>query len=90
MTPACPRLLDMINAFVLLRFWTRTPRGFKRYRSYSIIIIIIIIIIEMIQPCAKIVAKRTKTQKAENIIAYKSSNEEAQRNNREQDPRENM
>ena len=34
LTPACPRLLDMINDFVLLRFWARAPRGFKRYRSY--------------------------------------------------------
>ena len=25
MTPACPRLLDMINDFVLLRFWARPP-----------------------------------------------------------------
>ena len=41
MTPACPRLLDMINDFVLLRFWARAPRGFKRYRRYIIIIIII-------------------------------------------------
>ena len=43
MTLACPRLLDMINDFVLLRFWARAPRWFKRYRNYIIIIIIIIL-----------------------------------------------
>ena len=39
LTPACPRLLDMINDFVLLRFWARAPRGFKRYRSYIILLL---------------------------------------------------
>ena len=34
MTPMCPRFLNMINDFVLLRFRARAPRGFKRYRSY--------------------------------------------------------
>ena len=40
MTPACPRLLDMINDFVLLRFSARAPRGFKRYRSYIILLLL--------------------------------------------------
>ena len=41
MTPACPRLMDMINDFVLLRFWARAPRGFKRYRSYIILLLLL-------------------------------------------------
>ena len=41
MTPACPRLLDMINDFVVLRFWARAPRGFKRYRSYIILLLLL-------------------------------------------------
>ena len=41
MTRACPRLLDMINDFVLLRFWARAARGFKRYRSYIIILLLL-------------------------------------------------
>ena len=44
MTPICPRFLNMINDFVLLRFRARPPRGFKRYRSYIFIIIVIIIL----------------------------------------------
>ena len=42
MTPACPRLLDMINDFVVLRFWARAPRGFKRYRSYIILLLLLL------------------------------------------------
>ena len=41
MTPVCPRLLDMINDFVVLRFWARAPRGFKRYRSYIILLLLL-------------------------------------------------
>ena len=44
MTPACPRLLDMINDFVLLRFWDRAPRGFKRYRSYIILLLLLLLL----------------------------------------------
>ena len=44
LTPACPRLMDMINDFVLLRFWARAPRGFKRYRSYIILLLLLLLV----------------------------------------------
>ena len=40
MTAVRPRISKIINDFVLLRFWDRVPRGFKRSRSYRTIIII--------------------------------------------------
>ena len=40
MTPICPRLLNLINDFVLLRFRARAPEGLS---AIEVIVIIIII-----------------------------------------------
>ena len=46
MTPVCPRLLNMINGFVLLSFWARATEDLSAIEVTYIIIIIIIIIIQ--------------------------------------------
>ena len=43
MTPVCPRLLNLNNDFVLLRFWARAPEDLSAIEVIYIIIIIIII-----------------------------------------------
>ena len=42
MTPVCPRLLNLNNDFVLLRFWARAPEDLSAIEVIYIIIIIII------------------------------------------------
>ena len=54
MTSACPRLLDMINDFVLLRFWARAPRGFKRYRSYIILLLLLLLLLLLTENHTKV------------------------------------
>ena len=41
MTPVCPRLLNLNNDFVLLRFWARAPEDLSAIEVIYIIIIII-------------------------------------------------
>ena len=43
MTPVCPRLLNLNNDFVLLRFWARAPEDLSAIEVIYIIIIIIIV-----------------------------------------------
>ena len=40
MTPVCPRLLNLNNDFVLLRFWARAPEDLSAIEVIYIIIII--------------------------------------------------
>ena len=40
MTPVCPRLLNLNNYFVLLRFWARAPEDLSAIEVIYIIIII--------------------------------------------------
>ena len=39
MTPVCPRLLNLNNDFVLLRFWARAPEDLSAIEVIYIIII---------------------------------------------------
>ena len=57
MTPVCPRLLNLNNDFVLLRFWARAPEDLS---AIEVIYIIIIIIINM-----------CKTERSRNVVACK-------------------
>ena len=41
MTPVCPRLLNLNNDFVLLRFWARAPEDLSAIEVIYIIYIII-------------------------------------------------
>ena len=49
MTPVCPRLLNLNNDFVLLRFWARAPEDLSAIEVIYIIIIIIIIYVLMLR-----------------------------------------
>ena len=41
MTPVCPRLLNMINVFVLLRFWDRAPEDLSAIEVIYYIIMLL-------------------------------------------------